>query len=239
MLKAILFDKDGTLLDFNRTWLGAYWRAAEIVASCSGDRLDPAAVLAAGGYVASTDTWQPDSVLAAGSNREIIHSWNALLPSPMSERDLDRIRQAFRIGDDDLIPAVDPIRPCLESLREAGYVLGIATMDTEAGANDTARALGICDLFGFICGADSGFGEKPDPGMVNAFAEKTGCEPRHVVMVGDSPRDIEMGQNAGAGLSVGVASGAHSEAELLTYSHHVLTDISGLPRYLADIPRAG
>jgi len=50
-IRALLFDKDGTLLDFNGTWLGPYRAAAEIVAQQSHGTLTAGEVLVDGGYI--------------------------------------------------------------------------------------------------------------------------------------------------------------------------------------------
>ena len=108
-------------------------------------------------------------------------------------------------------------------------------MDDESHAINMAEGLEIRDLFDFICGADSGYGVKPEPGMVDAFSEKTGIPTQQIVMVGDSPRDINMGIHAGAGLSVGVLTGAHDRTELLKYTSHVLNSIDELWDYLQKL----
>ena len=105
-------------------------------------------------------------------------------------------------------------------------------MDSEKTAVDTVRVLGIGEWLDFVCGSDSGFGEKPSPGMVQAFCRHTGLDPARVAMIGDSPRDLEMARNAGCGLAVGVLSGAHRESDLEAHADVILPDIVDLPSLL-------
>ncbi|MGI9291895.1 MAG: HAD family hydrolase [Gammaproteobacteria bacterium] len=231
-IQAILFDKDGTLLDFNRTWLPPYRAAANCIAAKSSGRFSADDILAHGGFITDSQSWKPDSVLAAGSNRQILESWNNLLGFCLNQQECTEVLQLFKISADQYIPIRQSLRRCLEQLKREGYALGIATMDDERQAHSMARGLGIEDLFDFICGADSGHGVKPEPGMINAFATSIGVATELVAMVGDSPRDIHMGFNAGAGLSIGVLTGAHNAEELHKHTPHVLADISELHAFL-------
>lgn len=231
-IRGVLFDKDGTLLDFNGTWLQPYHAMAEYLATQSGGQLSAADFLIDGGYLPDTRSWQPDSLLAAGSNQQIFDRWAKLLGAPLSAEQLRSIGQHFQREGSDYVGVIADLGPCLEGLVEQGFTLGVATMDDERQARSMLGAFEIAHLFEFVCGADSGFGVKPEPGMVLAFCERTGLRPEEVAMVGDSPRDIQMGINAGAGLSIGVTSGAHDGVELGRYTRHVLQDIGALTRYL-------
>ena len=47
-------------------------------------------------------------------------------------------------------------------------------------------------------------------------------------MVGDSPRDLKMGRNAGVGLTVGVLTGTTGSAALAENADHIYENISGM-----------
>ena len=74
-IKGILFDKDGTLLDYVATWMPLNHKAA--LAAAGGDQGLADRLLAAGGYDAATDRVRSGSPLAAGTNREIAVCWAA------------------------------------------------------------------------------------------------------------------------------------------------------------------
>ena len=88
MIRGILFDKDGTLLDFNRTWLDAYFEASDYLAH-SVDRPELAqTLLVNGGYIPETGGWVRDSLLASGSNDQIMTYWGEQLGRPLDDEQL-------------------------------------------------------------------------------------------------------------------------------------------------------
>ena len=117
------------------------------------------------------------------------------------------------------------------SLKDSGLTLGIATSDSASGAQATLCPFNVLDQFDFIAGYDSGFGVKPEPGMVFAFCRATGSPASAVMVVGDSRHDLEMGRQAGAGLGIGVLTGSSRRTDLADLADHVvdsIADISGL-----------
>lgn len=227
-IRGILFDKDGTLLDFNATWLAPYRRAAEYLQEHFGACANADKLLARGGFIAESQTWQPDSLLASGHNREIIDFWAQTIGAPLNDAVRRAVEKIFTLPSDAHVPAVDDLGALLSRLRARGMRLGVATMDTEANAHNMLRAHRVDALFDFVCGADSGYGIKPDAGMVLAFCRVCALRCEQVIMVGDSPKDLHMGKNACVALTVGVLTGAHSEADLAPWADLVLENIAGL-----------
>ena len=114
------------------------------------------------------------------------------------------------------------------SLKDSGLTLGIATSDSASGAQATLCPFNVLDQFDFIAGYDSGFGVKPEPGMVFAFCRATGSPASAVMVVGDSRHDLEMGRQAGAGLGIGVLTGSSRRTDLTDHVVDSIADISGL-----------
>ena len=95
---------------------------------------------------------------------------------------------------------------------------------------------GVLHLFDFIAGCDSGWGGKPAPGQLVAFAAYLGIDPAQAAMVGDSTHDLHAARAAGMA-SVAVLTGVADIAELQPHADVVLPDISGLAGWLDQISR--
>lgn len=232
MIRSILFDKDGTLVDFNATWLEPYQQACRYVAEIAGIPEIQPDLMRKGGYQQNSGTWASDSLLTSDSNDQILAFFEREAGCRLSSSQVSRIRQFFSHDRLRLVPAVENLNELLERFRSQGIVMGVATMDDEANARGMLEQAGILSFFDFICGADSGYGVKPDPGMVYAFCRECELMSGEVCMVGDSPKDLMMGNNAGVALSVGVLTGAHGREELCGYADHVMKDICGLESLL-------
>jgi phosphoglycolate phosphatase len=124
-----------------------------------------------------------------------------------------------------------PLGALLNDLRRRGLRLGVVTNDAEALAHAHLEAANVSECFDFIAGFDSGFGAKPNPGPLLAFADKVGVSPDATLMVGDSLHDLKAAHAAGM-QAVGVLTGLATQNELAVLAHHVLPDIGHLPAML-------
>jgi phosphoglycolate phosphatase len=221
--KAIVFDKDGTLIDFHRSWLPVYQYAAFKLAG--NDPSLAQDLLVKHGYDQDSQRFLGGSLLAAGNNEDIASAWSELLPVKVDSQVLNRI---FQQQVTQSAVAVPNLKQTIHRLQSFDIKLGIATSDSYTGIENSLQAFDILPCFDFLCGYDSGHGVKPDAGMMLAFCKSVSVAPVQTIVVGDNRHDIEMGRNAGAGLCVGVLTGASSREELESLADVVYDDISSL-----------
>jgi phosphoglycolate phosphatase len=235
--KGILFDKDGTLVDFFATWVPAYRAATDLAGELMGDPALGDRLLRLGGYDPATGELDPTSLLAGGTTAEISDLWTGEA-GPADGPDFARRMHAAM---DDYasrfpVPIGAGTAELFKRLAGRGLALGLATMDSEAVARATAAALGFDGSLSFLCGYDSGYGVKPEAGMVLGFCAATGLAPAEVLVVGDTDRDMMMARAAGAGLAVGVLTGATPREPLEALADHVIASVLDIETILPAAP---
>ncbi|KZY53600.1 HAD family hydrolase [Sulfitobacter sp. KE29] len=226
-VKALLFDKDGTLFDFAATW--EPWAEAFLLRVCEGDRGLAARVGAGIGFDLATRRFAPDSIAIAGTPQQVVDALAPHFPDRLPADLLDIINaEASAAPQREAVP----LRPFLQGLRDRGLRLGVATNDAEHPARAHLLAAGVVDMFDFIAGFDSGHGGKPSPGQLHAFAAHVNLPAASVAMIGDSVHDMEAARVAGM-LRVAVLTGPATAEDLAPYADLVLPDIGHLAQRLA------
>lgn len=119
----------------------------------------------------------------------------------------------------------------LETLRDAGFLLAVATGKGRRGLDRALTETGVGRLILDSRCADECH-SKPHPQMLLELMGSAGTAPAQTLMVGDTTYDLEMARNAGTA-SVGVRYGAHPEERLLEFKPlAMLDDIRELPALL-------
>ena len=231
-IRGILFDKDGTLIEMDPMWLPAWENAAREVATRAGQPSLADAMLRETGYHRATETFDPNATFLTGTVRDIIDAWGTVLDDK-APPDLEPmiLRVFAEASTRDPVPVTD-VQALLRSLRRRGYILGAATNDSTRKMQRMVDHLGLADDLAFHCGADAGYGGKPDPSMGLAFCEETGIPPERVLMVGDSIIDALMSQAAGFGAAVGVRTGGALTQDQEQVFDIVIDSIEDLPALL-------
>ena len=212
----MIFDKDGTLIDFDKMW-GAWARQF-------GARLDAVVgrpvspdVFATIGFDPTTGHVAPAGLLATGTMAGIQETVARVLrrwcPSIAAAR---RATGAAWLVPDPAALAVPrgDLSAVFRRLRGDGRRLAVITTDDRIPTDATLRALGIrAYVEAIVCG-DDGFAVKPAPDAVVAVCQAFRTAPSRVAVVGDTPADLAMGREADVGLVIGVRGGIGSEDDL-------------------------
>lgn len=233
-IRGLLFDKDGTLFDFQATW-GAV--VDETLSRLAKTAAMADAMAADIGFERGSRRFLPGSPVVAGSLGEIAGILATHRPD-LAQREIERTAIACAdeaTANGDLAPAVPDLAGFLAGLAANGYTLGVATHDTEAAARYQLETVGALEVFDFVAGYDSGHGLKPGPGMLLAFAKATGLAPAQIAMIGDSVHDLRVAPAAGAALGVGVLTGPATAEDLADDADHILSSIADLPSLLAGL----
>ncbi len=226
----VVFDKDGTLIEFHAMWGTWATGLAHDLAAATGRDVRPA-LFALFGY-------------DEASGRVLAHG--RLAATPMARlRDLTAA-SLVELGIDDATVASamaaawhapDPValaRPVtdlpalLGAVRRGGRRVAIATTDDRAPTLRTVAAFGIAGLVDAMVCADDGTAPKPAPDMVVRLCAELGVPPSRTAVIGDSIADLEMGRAAGVARRYGVLTGVGTRADLAPLADSVLESVEDL-----------
>jgi phosphoglycolate phosphatase len=232
-IRGILFDKDGTLIDFPSTWEPVLRALA--LEFAKGDNGIADDLMAKAGFDHRRRRFKAGSVWAAGNTLDLVAAWLPHAP----ERDHAAVAlwiddYCERVAPDTAVPVTD-LASLFARLRQSGLCLGIATNDVTRSAMATMERLGVSGQLVAILGYDSVAQPKPAADMVIAFCAEAAIEPGEVAVVGDNLHDLIMARAAGAGLAIGVLTGNGSRDELGAYADHIIASIEELPRLLDEL----
>ncbi|MBQ9730476.1 MAG: HAD family hydrolase [Clostridia bacterium] len=233
-IKAVLFDKDGTLLDFDALWVPVAERAFRSVLSAYGVRETLLKELLSAIGVSGGKT-AVEGLLCGGTYGQIGEAAHAVLakvnPALKVEEVTERTVRAFHEYMESVppTPSCKNLRGVLCALKNRGLKLAVVTSDDAVCTQKCLQGLGIEDVFDRVFTDDGVHPPKPDPYYLSAFCALEGLSPAEVAMVGDTPTDMLFARNGGA-RGIALAKTAENAAVLSRYTSEVLPD----PSYLLE-----
>ena len=232
-IRAVLFDKDGTLIDVDATWVPIYREMLmDIFAT---DRAGAEALMAKAGYDHATQRFRAGSILAGGTTRQFVEVLWPGLDEAAAAAQAHRIDHGYTHLVRGRLTPLMPLDPILSELRAMGLRLGVATNDSHVSARAHMTEAGVIAHFEDIIAADTVPVPKPSGNMIRRFAEITGLPPSAIAMVGDNHHDMEEARNGGAGLAIAVLSGNAAHEDIAHLADHTLESIAELPALLRSL----
>lgn len=198
MLKLIIFDVDGTLVDSQALIMTAMTRAFADAGVALPPRQEVLGIvgLSLPEAMARLAPEHPAARVAA-----LVEHY---------KRHYLALRQ--EMGGEASTPFYPGARDAIERLDEAGYLLSIATGKARRGLDHMLASHGLTARFIGTQTADDA-PSKPHPQMVLNCLAATGVAPENALMIGDTEFDMAMARAAGA-RALGVTWGYHGRARL-------------------------
>lgn len=224
-IRGVLFDKDGTLVDFDRTWSGTMKVGARDFAD--GDESLAISLCEAVGWSEAKGTFAADAFFANNPNAAIARRWRELRGLAFTDNDAVRLDALFAHAILENVTPLGDLAGTVVRLRARGLALGVATNDSCASSLDQLAALGVAHAFVFVTGYDGPSAPKPDPAAVVDFSRIAGILPTQVAVVGDSVNDLNLARASGA-YAVAVARDPAHRAALAPLADIAIDGIEGL-----------
>jgi HAD superfamily hydrolase (TIGR01509 family) len=212
MIKNIIFDLDGTLVDSKRDIAAAqHWVLGQL----------------------GIHSYRPEELYPL-IGKPLAETFAALLPADLHQR-IPEATELYKnhyppraLETTTLFPGV---KETLETLRTRGIRLATATTKLSAGTRRVLTHFGIAELFAQIQGSDN-IPFKPDPFIITKILEEQSWTKSETLMVGDTDNDIMAGKRANIP-TCGVTYGSLTKAQMEQLNPDIL--IHSLPELLIYI----
>lgn len=213
----IVFDLDGTLVDSR----------ADIAAAVNH-------VLSQLGF-AALPLEQVMGYVGDGARQLIIRASGLSPESPKLKPLLEQFLDYYTAHSTEQTTWMPGALEALDALR--AYPLAVCTNKPKDTALAVLRGLSALDRFAVVIGGGDLASLKPDPLALRVIAERIGCAPKSLVVVGDGPQDIEYGKAVGA-FTIGVRGGIAAPERLMAAAPDlVLASLAELPAAIEQLYR--
>jgi HAD superfamily hydrolase (TIGR01509 family) len=178
LLQGVIFDIDGTLVDSNdahaQSWVDTFAEA---------------------GYDVPFQAVRP--LIGMGADKLLPKTIGMRHDSEQGKKLISRRSEIFR---ERYLPHLRPLegsRALVLRVRSDGLKAIVATSAKEEELKGLLNAAEVADLMEEKATASDAKKSKPDPDIIEAAMEESGLDPKSLVMIGDTPYDIEAADKAG------------------------------------------
>lgn len=215
MPRGVIFDIDGTLVDSNRLHAESW-----------------SETLAGYGYRITAEEVQP--LIGMGGDKLLPALIGVDSESADGKKYSEHRTELFFRKYLPRVRAFPGARALAERLRDDGFLLVTASSASEEELEKLLAVAGIEDLLMDTTSSDDAERSKPDPDIVHAAVRRSGLRAADLIMLGDTPYDVEASLRAGVRI-VAVRSGGWDDRSLAGASA-VYDDVGALlEKYEASV----
>ena len=230
-MKCAMFDKDGTLLDFDSYWIPIAVKAVEEI--CSPYNINTTTKQKILDSIGIGEHVSISGVLCYGTYKEVTDAIYEAIRDAGIEcskyyiecRTMDAFRTSASAGK--LIATSTNLKSTLAKLKKAGFLLCVVTSDEYESTVNTLKKLDLYELFDEVLTADPLHKSKPDPYYINYIQKKYSLKKEDMCMVGDTPLDMQFARNGGI-RAFGVGKDLSSRLVLDQYADVTAKDVETL-----------
>lgn len=246
-IEGIIFDKDGTLIDFYKTWIPAAIAVVDNVfvdyeISESMDAKEK--VLNAIGI--SENQVAPDSSFAWKTYDDIARDMQSVLEQLLSKKiDVhslgNKLANYFEeeiCENGKMIECAFDLPSIIKSLNSQNINIGIATTDTYRATIKCLDKIGILKYFTFFAmdKMPNYMPLKPSREIITKAAKYWDIDSEKILVVGDTLNDMRFAHNGGA-IAVGVLSGVSKRQDLQAMADYIIDSVADLPELIYTIEK--
>jgi HAD superfamily hydrolase (TIGR01509 family) len=193
-IRGVILDVDGTLVDSNDAHAKAWVEA-----------------MAEYGYHVPYEKVRP--LIGMGGDKVLPETIGIQKDSPLGKKISQRRAEIFKERYLPTVRAFPKARELLQRMRESGLKLAVASSAQPDELEALLNIVGASDLIEVKSSSKDAQGSKPDPDIVQVTLQRLGFPPDQVIMLGDTPYDIEAARKIGVG-TIALRSGGWPDHEL-------------------------
>lgn len=226
MIKAILFDKDGTLLKFSDIWVDS------IVKYLSKKNLnhDAKKKLFKKIGVRENNEVEENSILSSETVEDLALIFSEFMDESPEEiyKDIDDFLLEFLKENKSEIKETCDLKSLFTDLKNRGLIIGLFTSDNYRQAKYSMEYLNLDSFIDFYAAADL-YEKKPNTESLEIFKKKYSLRDQEIIIVGDSKVDMIFGKDT---LKLGVLCGTGSREMLERYTENIAEDPRGVLKFI-------
>lgn len=226
MIKAILFDKDGTLLEFTSGWVDSIIEFLEEknIEEDKKKKLFKEIGIREDGRV------EENSILSSETAMDLAIIFSEFLDEDVLDiySELDAHLLNYLKENSNFIVETCDLDFLFENLKKRGIIIGIFTSDNYRQAKFSMEHLKLDSYIDFYAAADI-YKKKPDTESLEIFKNKYSLDDGEIIVVGDSKVDMIFGKDT---LKVGVLCGTGSREMLEVYTDKIIKDPSEVLQFV-------
>lgn len=230
--RGVVFDKDGTLIDFDCFWFGIVRHASQAVIEeySIAESHAELAFLELAGFNRSGQS-SSYSLIRTATNTGIADMWRRKLLTWGYVPQANFVHKYTGLLSNNshygIVKPLANLPPIFHEIKRRGLFIGVVTSDNLRQTKYCLDSIGVLNITDMILAADSGSPPKPAPDLLYKMASIWHVSVSDLIMIGDTESDMLFAKNAGA-QAIMISKDGHGYAD----EYECISSVADVLRYL-------